>query len=127
MHTGGSLPSLANNTTGAYAVQGSAHKLNPGALQAPWLASTQAAPGVLSASAHSASVVHSLFIPPPEPQKLAPPVVCMQRQLPPPQPKSPVTQKSLAAVQRPTVCARHRPCLHRLEQHWPLFWQRFPT
>jgi hypothetical protein len=75
MHTGFSLAS-STHVIGPYAVQGSAQKLvEPVQLQLPWLETTQAAPGALRASAHSESVVQAMQSPPPELQKLAPPVV----------------------------------------------------
>jgi hypothetical protein len=89
---------------------------------------TQADPGVLSAAAHSASVLQAMHTRSADPQKLAPPVVPKQLQEPPWHLDSdPVAQMFLAAVHRPTLCARHRLRLHTLEQHSPPFVQRFPT
>jgi len=63
--------------TDPYAVQGKAQKVAkpPLQLQLPWLDSTQAAPGELSATAHWASLLQAMHIPEPWLQKLAPPVV----------------------------------------------------
>jgi hypothetical protein len=59
VHTFVPPASVVIDTARPYVVQGNAHKLE-GPLQVPWLTSTQAAPGVLSAVAHSASVLHAM-------------------------------------------------------------------
>src|SRR5829696_1693690 len=123
------FPRSTAEVPGPYAVQGKAQKVAKPALQLqlPWLDSTQAASGELSATAHWASLVQVMHIPEPWLQKLAPPVVGKQKQEPPPQVAFPVRQKSLAAVQRPTLCARHRWRLQRPEQHWLWSLQCSPT